>query len=86
VVSGLQHLSAGLLADPSATIDSDVLICGDDATARAAAIELIGRLGWRVFDAGPLRMAQTLERLTPLLIGLNRRLKRQHLGLRLTGV
>jgi 8-hydroxy-5-deazaflavin:NADPH oxidoreductase len=86
VVAGLHHLSAGLLAEPHATIDSDVLICGDDATARAAAIELIGRLGWRVFDAGPLRMAQTLERFTPLLIGLNRRLKRQHLGLRLTGV
>jgi len=86
VVSGLHHLSAGLLADPQATIDSDVLICGDDPAARAAALALIGRLGWRAFDAGPLRMAQTLERFTPLLIGLNRRLKRQHIGLRLTGV
>ena len=47
---------------------------------------MIGRLGWRAFDAGPLRMAQTLERFTPLLIGLNRRLKRHHIGLRLTGV
>jgi NADPH-dependent F420 reductase len=86
VVAGLHHLSAGLLADLNATIDSDVLICGDDPAARAAALELIGRLGWRAFDAGPLRMAQTLERFTPLLIGLNRRLKRHHIGLRLTGV
>jgi NADPH-dependent F420 reductase len=86
VVSGLHHLAAGLLADLNASIDSDVLICGDDPAARAAALELIGRMGLRAFDAGPLRMAQTLERFTPLLIGLNRRLKRRHLGLRLTGV
>ena len=86
VVAALHHVSAAHLAEPDHAIDCDVLVCGDDEAARALAIELLGDLRLRAYDAGPLRNAVALEALTPVLIHLNKRYKCRSAGLRITGL
>jgi hypothetical protein len=86
VVAGFHTIAAGVLADTAQPIDSDVLVCGDDEEAKKIALALAEALPARAFDAGPLSAAAVLERLTPLLIGLNKRYRRKHIGLRLSGV
>ncbi|HET7355046.1 MAG TPA: NADPH-dependent F420 reductase [Nocardioidaceae bacterium] len=77
VAGAFHHVSAVSLwktADPLS--HEDVLVCGDDESAKAAAIELArcvtGRDG---VDAGRLRMARQLEPLTAVLISINKRYK-----------
>ena len=86
VVAALHHLSSVHLADPEHVIDSDVLVCGDDAAARDLAITLISDLGVRALDAGALCNAIALESLTPVLLHLNRRYQSKGCGLRITGL
>ena len=65
--------------------DEDALVCGDDETAKALALDLAGRLvGGRALDAGPLASARALEGLTAVIVNLNRRYK-AHAGIRVTG-
>jgi NADPH-dependent F420 reductase len=85
VVAGLHHVSSAHLADPGHAVDCDVLVCGDDEAARATAIGLVGDLGLRGLDAGPLQNAIALEALTPVLLHLNRRYK-TNTGVRITGL
>lgn len=86
VVAGFHHISARLLANLDRSVEADVLICGDDAAAKEVALSLAGDLPARAFDCGGLATARTLERLTPLIIALNMRYKRRHIGLKLTGI
>ncbi|MEX2356194.1 MAG: NADPH-dependent F420 reductase [Thermaerobacterales bacterium] len=86
VVAGFHTVSARLLQDLAGDPAGDVAICGDHAEAKAMAFELVERLGMRPVDCGPLRSAQTLERLTPLIIGLNKRYRRRHIGIRFSGL
>jgi NADPH-dependent F420 reductase len=83
VVAAFHTLSAKLLADPSAPLDQDVLVCGDDPGARARAIALVNSLGARGVDAGGLASAATIEALACLVIGLTVRYKRRNLGIRI---
>lgn len=82
VVSAFHTLSAQLLADPSRPLDQDVLVCSDDAEARAQVLDLVSAIGARGVDAGGLASAATLEALAVLLIGLNVRYRRRDLGVR----
>ena len=87
VVSAFHNVSADVLHDLSATPDCDILICGDDATAKervAALVKLIP--GLRPIDAGALEMSRIVESLTALLIAINRRHKVHHCGIRITGM
>ena len=87
VVSAFHNVSADVLQDLSAKPDCDILICGDDTAAKervAALVRLIP--GLRAVDAGALEMSRTVESLTALLIGLNRRYKVPHCGIRITGM
>jgi NADPH-dependent F420 reductase len=86
VVAALHHVSSAHLGEPDAVIDCDVLVCGDDASARALAIELIGDLGVRGLDAGPLCNAVALESLTPVLLHMNKHYRSAGTGLRITGL
>ena len=86
VVSALHTVGAPTLADLDATLDEDVLVCGDKKARQGAASRaLIERIdGLRAVNAGPLEMARIAEQLTPLLISINVRYK-AHAGLKLTG-
>jgi len=86
VVAALHTVGAPTLADPTARLDEDVLVCGErkaDKARVARVVELIG--GLRAVNAGPLEMARIVEQLTPLLISVNVRYK-AHAGIKLTGL
>jgi NADPH-dependent F420 reductase len=88
VVAAFQNVSEHYLRDVKRTIDCDVLVCGDDADAKLAVMELARALdpGVRAFDAGPLANAVVVESLTPVLIGVGKQFRRLRVGLRITGV
>ena len=84
VVAGLHSLPAKPLAAGKA--EGDALVCGDDETAKAAALQLAAMLvTGRALDAGPLAGARTLEGMTAVIVNLNRRY-RGHAGLRVLGL
>lgn len=83
VVAAFHTLSARLLADTSRPLDQDVLVCGNDAAARAQVIGLANAIGARGIDAGGLEAAAALEALAVLVIGLNVRYRRRDLGIRI---
>jgi hypothetical protein len=83
VVAAFHTLSGRLLGDLERPLDQDVLVCGDDAAARARVCELASSIGARGVDAGGLRYAATVEALAALIISLNVRYHRRHLGVRI---
>jgi NADPH-dependent F420 reductase len=85
VLAGLHSLAASTLAAEDLP-DEDSFVCGDDAEAKAVALDLAGRLtNGRAFDAGPLASARALEGLTAVLVNMNRRYK-GHAGIRVSGL
>jgi hypothetical protein len=87
LVSAFHALSAAALADLARPLDCDVLMCGDDAAAKAAVSRLVEKIaGARAIDAGPLENARFAEHLAALLIALNIRHKVRHSGVRFTGL
>ena len=86
LVAALHHVSSVHLADPEHAIACDVLVCADDAEARAQTIALIRDLGLRGLDAGPLVNAVALESLTPVLLHMNKHYKSAGTGLCITGI
>ncbi|HEX6988377.1 MAG TPA: NADPH-dependent F420 reductase [Bacillota bacterium] len=86
VVSGFHTVPARLLQDLDRKLAMDVLLCGDDDAAKARVAELARIIGLRPIDCGPLTQAATLERLTPLIIGISKRYRRRHVGLTFTGL
>lgn len=86
VVAALHHASSVHLADLEHVFDCDVLACSDDAEALRITVTLLGDLGMRALEAGPLRNAIALESLTPVLLYLNQRYRTKGCGLRITGL
>ena len=86
VVSAFQNVSAAHLKDLSHVIDCDVLVTGDDAEAKQAAIALVEAAGMRGIDAGPLANAIVAESLTPVLVSINKNYKAKGAGIRITGI
>jgi 8-hydroxy-5-deazaflavin:NADPH oxidoreductase len=86
VVAALHHVSSTQLIDPKKSIDCDVLVCGDDAAAKATVLALVGDLGLRALDAGALQNSIALESLTPVLLALNKRYKSVGAGIRFTNL
>jgi NADPH-dependent F420 reductase len=87
VVGAFHHLSATLLEDPAVTsLDTDVLVVGDDSEAVDVTVALAAVLpGVRGIFAGRLRNAHQVEAMTANLIAINKRYK-AHAGLRVTDV
>jgi len=87
VLCALQNVSAHALRDLNATIDCDVLVCGDK-DARPTVMELINKIGGgiRAISAGPLEAARQIEPITALLIRLNILNKVHSAGIRMTGL
>jgi NADPH-dependent F420 reductase len=87
VTSAFHCLSAEVLARIEQAVDSDVLICGDSAEAKASVRELVEMIpGARAVDVGPLENSRYLENLAALLISLNLRYKVKGSGARITGL
>lgn len=87
VVAAFHHISAVLLLDESvATIDTDVVVLGDDREATDTVQALASRIpGIRGIYGGRLRNAGQVEGWTANLISMNRRYK-SHAGVRITDV
>ena len=87
VVGAFHHVSAVLLLDEAVeTVDTDILVLGDDREATDLVQALVARIpGMRGIYAGRLRNAHQVEALTANLISVNRRYK-AHAGLRVTDV
>lgn len=86
VVAAFQNVSAEHLADPEHTVDCDVLVCGDDAGAKATVMKLVEATGMRGVDAGPLANAIAVESLTPVLLYINKAYGIKGSGIRITGI
>jgi NADPH-dependent F420 reductase len=85
VVAGLHSLAASSLGADHPP-DEDAFVCGDDADAKASALELAARLtSGSALDAGPLASARALEGLTAVIVNMNKRYK-GHAGIRVTGL
>jgi NADPH-dependent F420 reductase len=87
VVAAFHHVSAKLLIDPMVdSIDTDVLVLGEDRTATDLVQALVDQItGMRGIYGGRLRNARQVEALTANLVSVNRRYK-AHAGLRITDV
>lgn len=87
VVAAFHHISAVLLLDDNVeSIDTDVLVLGDDREATDIVQALAGRIpGIRGVYGGRLRNAGQVEAWTANLISMNRRYK-AHAGVRITDV
>jgi NADPH-dependent F420 reductase len=86
LVSGFHTVAADPLQDLERDIQGDVLLCGDDAAAKAevgALVESIPSLRW--VDAGTLQMARVVEPLTALMVSVNRGYKVHDTGIKLVG-
>ena len=87
VVAAFHHVSAALLDDPEvSSMDTDVLVLGDDREATDLVASLVDAVpGMRGVYGGRLRNAHQVEALTANLISVNRRY-RAHAGIRVTDI
>jgi NADPH-dependent F420 reductase len=86
VAAAFHSLSAELLKDGE-QVECDVVVCSDDETARAVAMELAEKIpGVRAINGGRLETARLAEQLTALLIAVNLRYKVRASGFRFTGL
>lgn len=86
VVAAFQNVSAVKLKDPNTVVQCDVLVCGDDASAKQDVIRLVQAAGMRGIDAGPLANAVAVEALTPVLLYINKTYKVKGAGIVITGL
>jgi predicted dinucleotide-binding enzyme len=86
VVAAFHHLPATELGHIGEPIDSDVLICGDDADAVRVISEIVAKIpGCRPLDSGELSNAMAIEAFTAVLLQLNIRYKTR-VAPKLTGI
>jgi len=86
LVAGFHTISHTVLENLEKSIDSDVLLCGNDDHSVEVVSSLVEELGARPIHAGGLEQARVLERLTPMIIGMNKRYKKRHIGITMTGL
>jgi NADPH-dependent F420 reductase len=86
VVAAFQNISAEHLGNPDHIVDSDVLVCADDADAKASVMKLVEATGMRGVDAGLLVNAIAVEALTPVLLSINKTYGIKGAGIRITGI
>lgn len=86
VSAAFHHLPASEMELLDHRLDADVLVCADDAGARAETVALVERIeGLRGVDAGSLAQASAVEAFTAVLITVNIRHK-VHAAVRLAGL
>lgn len=86
LVSGFHTISHTVLNNLENRVDGDVLICGNDSSAVETVANLVEEIEAHPVHAGSLQNARVLERLTPMIIGMNKRYKKKHIGVKITGL
>ena len=87
VICAFCNISNSHLSNIPEEIDCDCLIAGDDKEAKEIAAEIIDKIpGIKTIDTGILEKARIIEKITPLLIGLNIKYRSHYGGLRITGI
>ncbi|MEM9602686.1 MAG: NADPH-dependent F420 reductase [Pseudomonadota bacterium] len=71
VVGALHNVSAHTLNDLDATLNCDVLVCGNKLEPRKKVMALIESLGVTAYNAGDAEAARCIEAITPILIRIN---------------
>jgi NADPH-dependent F420 reductase len=86
MTAGFHTISAEALQALEHPVDSDVLVCGDEAEAKRTVGGLIAAIpDLRWVDCGLLSQARIAETMTALLISINRAYRIHDAGFRLTG-
>jgi len=87
VICAFCNISNSHLSNIPEDIDCDCLIAGDDKESKEIAAEIIDKIpGIKTIDCGILEKARIIEKITPLLIGLNIKYRSHYGGLRITGI
>jgi NADPH-dependent F420 reductase len=71
VMGALHNVSAHTLNDLEASINCDVLVCGNGLEPRKKVMALVETLGVRAYNAGDAEAARCIEAITPILIRIN---------------
>ena len=86
MVAAFHTIAAEALRSLDHPIESDVLVCGDDAEAKAIVGSLVADIpSLRWVDCGALSTARISETLTALLVSVNRAYKVTDSGFRIVG-
>lgn len=85
VVSAFQNIAASHLQDLDHEIDCDVLVCGNDPSAREQVIALAEEAGMTAWHAGRIDNSTIAEALTSGLIFINGKYNIDGAGIRITG-
>jgi hypothetical protein len=86
MVAAFHTIAGEALQDLEHPLESDVLVCGDDAEAKAVVGTLVADIpDLRWVDAGTLSMARIAETMTALLVSVNRTYKVKDSGFRIVG-
>jgi NADPH-dependent F420 reductase len=86
VVAAFQTISAQDLLVPDKLIDSDVVVCADDAGARESVMGLSETIaGVRAVNGGGLENARYIEDFTALLLNINR-IYKAHSTIKIGGI
>jgi hypothetical protein len=85
VVSAFQNIAAAHLRHDCLSEACDVLVCGNDASARETVVEIAEALGLKAWHAGSIDNSVVPEALTSILIFLNKKYQLEGAGIRIVG-
>lgn len=86
VTSGFHTVSFTLLQKTELPLSGSTLIVGSTPDCRRTVMELAESIGLRPVDAGGLEHSPTVESLTPMLLGINKRYGTGGAGIDITGI
>jgi NADPH-dependent F420 reductase len=87
LVTAFKTIPAHMLAETERPLECDVFVCGESPAAKEKIIKAVSMIPTlRPLDAGPLRNARILERMTVLAAQLNRRYKSKNARYRVVGI
>jgi NADPH-dependent F420 reductase len=86
VVGAFHNVSADELLKPAARVDSDVIVCSDDAEAKSQIMRLAEVIdGVRAVDGDGLHNSRYVEQFTAMLININR-IYKTHSTIKIVGI